>query len=469
MTSAGHNSATPATSIYYNPSQILTAYGINSIPGYSTGTGNGTGETVAIVDAYEDPNIASELAYFDSYFSLPTANLTVVQQSGVTYNSNWAGEIALDVEWVHAIAPGDKIVLVEAANNSTSDLMAAVATASGYGGVSVVSMSWGSSESSGETSSDSYFQVAGVTFVASTGDNGSPGEYPAYSPDVIAAGGTTLTINSSTYAYVSEAGWSDSGGGTSSYESDPSYQLSVQSNQTPITVHHTSQYHRTTPDVSFDADPNTGVLVYMMSEDGSSGAWYSVGGTSVAAPCWSGMIAIINQLRGNAGLPVLNESSPTQALSLVYSLDASDPSTFHDISTSPQISNGSYSTKVGYDEVTGLGSPVANLFMTYMVQSVPTGTPTLISSYDTGVSNSDNITYYNNSNSSNVLGFTVTGTISGATVAIYANGTAIGSATATGTTRSSQPPETTRWPTELMRSRPRRWNPAKPCRVPLRP
>ena len=98
---------------------------------------------MAIVDAYEDPNIASELAYFDSYFSLPTANLTVVQQSGVTYNSNWAGEIALDVEWVHAIAPGAKIVLVEAANNSTSDLMAAVATASSYSGVSVVSMSWG--------------------------------------------------------------------------------------------------------------------------------------------------------------------------------------------------------------------------------------------------------------------------------------------------------------------------------------
>ena len=147
--------------------------------------------------------------------------------SKVSYNSGWATEIALDVEWVHAIAPGADIVLVEANSDSTNNLYKAVSTASHYSGVSVVSMSWGINEFSGETSYDSYFNVPGVTFVAATGDSGSPGEYPAYSPDVVAVGGTTLTIDSNTSAYVSEAGWSDSGGGISEYEAEPSYQTSV--------------------------------------------------------------------------------------------------------------------------------------------------------------------------------------------------------------------------------------------------
>ena len=158
-----------------------------------------------------------------------------------------------------------------------------------------------------------------------------------------------------------------------------------------------------------------------------------MGGTSVAAPCWAGILGIVNELRANAQLPVLNASSATQAQTLLYSLYASDPNCFHDVNSSPQISNGSYTTGQGYDEVTGLGSPAANLLAIYMVQSVPTGTPTLVSTYDTGASNSDNLTYRNNS-SSNVLKFTVTGTISGATVTVYADATAIGSATATGAT-----------------------------------
>ena len=114
---SGRNGIVPALSHStppYDPTQIDTAYGINSIPGYASGQGNGSGETIAIVDAYKDPNIASELAYFDTSFGLPAASLTIMNQSGgsslsrVSYNSGWAGEIALDVEWVHAIAPGHK-------------------------------------------------------------------------------------------------------------------------------------------------------------------------------------------------------------------------------------------------------------------------------------------------------------------------------------------------------------------------
>ena len=268
------------------------------------------------------------------------------------------------------------------------------------------------------TSYDSYFQVSGVTFVASTGDTGSPGGYPAYSPYVVAVGGTALTIDANS-AYVSEIGWSDSGGGTSLYESEPSYQTSVQSTG-----------KRTIPDVSFIASDATELYLYF------NAGWYGVYGTSCGAPCWAGIFAIVNQLRVSAGLPVLNaSSSPTQALTLLYALDASSPSSFHNVSSSPQVSNGSYSTAPGYDEVTGLGSPAANQLITYLVQSVPTGAPTLVSSYDTGTSG-DNITYYNNSNLSNVLKFTVTGTISGATVTIYADGAAIGSVTANSTTTS---------------------------------
>ncbi len=421
---------TPATSYPgYIPAQIRTAYGLNSIQG------DGTGQIIGVVDAYDDPNIASELAYFDSSFGIAAPpSLTVIKQSGVKYNSGWVTEIALDVEWAHAMAPGASIVLVEATNSSTSNLYQAVATASSYSSgsakVSVVTMSWGGSETSGDISSNStYFQVSGVTFLAATGDDGSPGGYPAYSPDVVAVGGTTLTIDSNSYAWVSETGWVDSGGGTSSYESKPNYQTSI-----PLQTN-----NRMIPDVSFDANPSTGVSVYIMNKAGTSGTWYGYGGTSVASPCWAGIIADINQLRVNAGLTVLNSSSQyTQTDTLLYSLYASSfySSCFHDINT-PVVSNGSFSTGAGYDEVTGIGSPIANVLVPYMVQSVPTGSPSLVSTYDTGASNSDKLTYYNNSNSSNVLKFTVPGVVVGplgsTTVTIYADGTAIGSATVSST------------------------------------
>jgi subtilase family serine protease len=408
-------SMTPAaTTVYYNPSQVRTAYGLNSI------VGDGTGQTIAIVDAYKDTNIASELAYFDSYYGLPAANLTVVNQTGGTSlsrvgtNSGWALEIALDVEWAHAMAPGAKILLVCANNSANNNLMTAVDTAAHYTGVSVVSMSWGSNgEYSGETTYDSHFQVAGVTFVASTGDSGSPGGYPAYSPYVLAVGGTALTIDSGSSAYVSETGWSGSGGGTSSYESEPSYQTSVQSTG-----------HRTIPDVSLIAADTSLVYVYYNS------SWYGVYGTSVSAPCWAGILSIANQLRVASGLSRLNTASTTQTHALLYSLYASANNSFHDVTSG---SNGGYAAGTGYDEVTGLGSPVANLLVNYLVQSVPTASPTLVSSYDSGASQSDNVTYYSNNGAANVLKFTVPGTVSGATVTIYADGTAIGSAAATGT------------------------------------
>src|SRR5262249_43291309 len=136
-------------------------------------------------------------------------------------------EEALDVEWAHAIAPKANIILVEAYSNSTSDLLTAVDYARHAPGVVAVSMSWGGGEAPTETSADSYFTTpaghAGATFVASSGDNGAPGGYPAMSPNVLAVGGTTLALDGSDNR-TSEVGWNGSGGGPSFYESEPGYQ-----------------------------------------------------------------------------------------------------------------------------------------------------------------------------------------------------------------------------------------------------
>src|ERR1700691_1043459 len=136
----------PVSSAGFTPAQITAAYGLNAITFTSssgaTVTGNGSGETIALIEAYHDPNLASDLNTFDQAYKLPTANLTVVDQAGSQTNSGWAGEEALDVEWAHAIAPGANILVVEAKSQNLQDLLNAVNTARNTAGVNVVSMSW---------------------------------------------------------------------------------------------------------------------------------------------------------------------------------------------------------------------------------------------------------------------------------------------------------------------------------------
>src|SRR5262249_52732381 len=151
-----------------------------------------------------------------------TTGLPGTDPAGVGSDSgNWVIEEALDVEWAHAIAPKASLILVECNSNSESDLYEGVATAAGLPGVATVSLSWGESESTGETPWDRFFQTPtshqGVTFVASAGDGGSPGVYPAFSPNVVAVGGTALTPNPDG-SYQGETAWSSSGGGVSSVE-----------------------------------------------------------------------------------------------------------------------------------------------------------------------------------------------------------------------------------------------------------
>lgn len=348
--------AAHSTSVSYTPSQIKAAYGFNSI------SLDGTGQTIAIVDAYHDPTIQADLALFDSTYGIAAPpSFKVMSQTGSTTSfpstdptKGWETEEALDVEWAHALAPGASIVLVEANSASDADLFAAVTTAANLPGVSVVSMSFGGGEFSSEASYDSVFTTPsghqGVTFLASTGDNGAPGGFPAYSSNVVAVGGTTLNANSSG-TYISESAWSGSGGGISPYETQPSYQHGVVTQTTT---------NRAIPDVSFDADPNSGVMVCNSFTYGSSNPWITLGGTSFSAPAWGGIMALIDQGRVQNNLGTLDGA--TQTLPMLYQLSQTNPSAFHDVTTG---SNG-HAAGTGYDLVTGLGSPVVNVLVPAM-------------------------------------------------------------------------------------------------------
>ncbi|HEX4125286.1 MAG TPA: hypothetical protein VHY37_11210 [Tepidisphaeraceae bacterium] len=380
------NASTGTTIEGYTPAEMKAAYGLTS-------SGTGAGETIAIVDAYNDPNLASDLGTFDSAFGLPSANLKVVSQSGGSSlpanNAGWDTEISLDVEWAHAIAPGANILLVEASSSSLTNLLDAVNYARDAAGVSVVSMSWGGSEFNGETSYDSDFTTPaghqGVTFVASAGDD--PGtEWPAVSPDVLSVGGTTLEL-SSTGAYESETPWSDGGGGYSPLEKEPSYQDDAQTTG-----------ERSDPDVAWDANPNTGVAVYdSVSYEGYVG-WQEYGGTSVGAPSWSGLIAIADQARGSAGtLNGVNQTLPI--LYTLYSGGASSStytSSFNDVGGSSTTAGGrgfggrgfggggTTTTTLGYNTQTGLGSPKGSDIVSALVAGKITTTTAATTTTSTG-------------------------------------------------------------------------------------
>ncbi len=335
----------------YTPAEITSAYGFSAVT-FGSVKGDGTGQTIAIVDAYDDPNIQSDLNAFDTQFGLPATTVTKVGESatsslpGTDSTGGWELEESLDVEWAHAIAPGAKIVLVEANSTSDTDLLDAVTYASTL--ANVVSMSWGGSEFSGENSYDADFSKAGVAFVASSGDDGAPIEWPAASPNVVAVGGTALTLGANN-TYGSETGWSGSGGGPSAYETQPSYQSGVVTQTTM----------RANPDVSYDANPNTGFAVYdSVAYEGTSYGWIQVGGTSAGAPQWSALLAIADQGRALSSQAALDSTSAQQVQSTLYANEKTD---FHDVTTGTSTGSPHYSAGVGYDYVTGLGSPIANL------------------------------------------------------------------------------------------------------------
>jgi subtilase family serine protease len=328
------------------------AYGFDQI------ANQGAGQTIGIVDAFDAPRIESDLATFNTQFGLPactTANgcFEKVFAAGTKPASNkgWAGEISLDVEWAHAIAPQAKILLVEARSNSNADLFAAVDVAVQHG-ASVVSLSWGGGESNSELSLDSHFMVANVSFTVSSGDSGTGAQYPAASHFVVAVGGTTLNLNGG--VFVSETAWSGSGGGLSGFEVEPAY-------QTNYPIPNDPNGKRGIPDVGYNANPSTGVPVFTSMFDLSS--WGKFGGTSAGAPQWAALLAIVNSIRvGNGKTPLNN----TPAILYNTTIGKTGYATnYHDITSGTNGGCGTLCTAVaGFDYVTGLGSPQANNIIT---------------------------------------------------------------------------------------------------------
>jgi subtilase family serine protease len=346
QTEASSSAAPPSSA--FSPSTIRHAYGFDQI------SNQGAKQVIGIVDAYDDPNAEADLGTFSKQFNLPactTANgcFKKVSQTGhqPAANANWAVEISLDVQWVHAIAPQATIVLVETNSNGLSDLISGVDVAV-KNGASAVSMSWTSYEFSSEGSFDNHFVSNTVTFLAASGDAGTGAAYPSSSPFVIGVGGTTLNL-SGNGTYQNETAWSGSGGGQSAYEHEPLY-------QSQFGIPDDSGAHRGVPDVSYDANPSTGYAVYDSYGLNGTKGWFQVGGTSAAAPQWAALVAIANSMRVT--------SRKTNLLStgaVLYTLSKSNAAAnFRPVTSG---SNGSCGTlcnaTAGYDFVTGLGTPQA--------------------------------------------------------------------------------------------------------------
>jgi subtilase family serine protease len=322
----------------YGPAQFLGAY---NIPATVSATA-----TIAIVDAYNHPNILSDLNTYAKMYGIPQMQSCPVsggtntspcfqkvdQRGGTTYprtDAGWALEIALDVETAHAICQNCNILLVEADSSAYTNLMAAVDRAR-LMGAKVISNSYGSNEFSGQSGYDAHFNYPGIAFTFSSGDNGYGVSYPASSPYVTAVGGTTLNLSGN--SYVSETAWNGAGSGCSAYETKPSFQTDSGCSM------------RTVADVSADADPNTGAAVYDSVKYYGRSGWFKVGGTSLAAPIIAATYAV-----GGVG-------SSVQANALPYA----HTGMLHDVLTgSNGTCGGSYlcTAATGYDGPTGLGSP----------------------------------------------------------------------------------------------------------------
>lgn len=261
-------------------------------------------------------------------------------------NGDWDLESSLDVEWAHAIAPRARIMLVESSDASLGAMFRAVRVAAAAH-PAAVSLSWGGGEFSDETFYDRYCAVSASVCVAASGDNGHPGIYPAASRYAIAVGGTSLTLGSGG-SVDSEVAWSSSGGGRSWFEQIPPSQRPVVSGD-----------RREFPDVSYDADPATGVAVYdSVPYQGETG-WWQVGGTSLGAPSWSAILADADQMRATAGNPPLTAAG-FGAQRALYGLSSAE---IADITAGP--ANGFCPVGClagpGYDQVTGIGSPRAGI------------------------------------------------------------------------------------------------------------
>jgi subtilase family serine protease len=351
---AGYYAETPAT--------LACLYGlVTAVSGCNpetlTTVATGGSKAIAIVDAYDYPTALADLTAYSKQFGLPAptaSTFTVAYPTAAKPGPDptcaayggwdcWATEEALDIEMAHAAAPSAHIYLVEAASSGNADLFAAIAKAIALvqaAGGGEVSMSWGEGEFSSEATYDSKLTGANVVFFASSGD--SEGTiYPAVSPNVVAVGGTTITRNPSTMAFEGEVTWEDTGGGYSIYEPRPSFQSAI---STLVST------HRGVPDVAAVGNPRTGVWVYNSYENTSGGtlyAWNIIGGTSVAAPLWAGVV-------NHAG----HFSASTLAEETLIYANAKTAADFRDVTYGTCGYYEGWSAVTGWDPCSGNGAPL---------------------------------------------------------------------------------------------------------------
>ena len=362
------NAVNRPVSTALTPSQLATYYGLNTPFNINSApvTSTGKGIVVAVIDAYNYANAASDLTTFCNQYSLKTPNVIgtptfgnmtnaaptgtfnfgIIKQANILTNnaSGWTLEQALDIQAIHSMAPDASILLIQATSPTTNALFAAVQTAINFG-AHIISCSWGQSDSNSTVGDNTFNPIMGKFFsvVCSAGDSNGC-EYPSTNPNVLAVGGTTLTLPST------EIAWGSSGGGLSLYQPTGN-QRSVPSNK------------RCVPDVALDANPNSGFSVYCSNYSG--GPWYQVGGTSLSAPLMAGLLALANQIR----LSNLSKTALTDALikNAIYIYNGTTITTigtyFKDITSG---GSAPYIAVSGWDDLTGLGSPKGANLVPYL-------------------------------------------------------------------------------------------------------
>ena len=383
---AGHVTADPSDTTFscqlttpaqcYGPTQMRAAYGVDKLASQLHLTG--AGETIAIVDAFQSPTISSDLATFDQLFGLPAPKFNIIAPDGLTPfdqssadQTSWAGEITLDVEYAHAIAPGATIDLVLAKSDNDADLLNAQRFVVQHNVGDVMSQSFGEAEQcmlpSIQQQAHVVFQQAAqrhITVFASAGDQGAAqptcdgtsffkaASTPASDPLVTGVGGTILNADGVTGAYHSETVWNEpdfqaaGGGGFSVLYGTPNYQRSL---------HLPS---RGVPDVSYNAAIIGGVLAVWSSSGQGANLVFQFGGTSAGSPQWSGLVALADQL-GHHRVGAIND------LLYVFGKNALSGAFFHDITTGDNTYHGAvtvqgFSATKGWDAASGLGTPKAN-------------------------------------------------------------------------------------------------------------
>ncbi|MFL6678569.1 MAG: S53 family peptidase [Burkholderiaceae bacterium] len=394
---AGTQAAPAISATVYSPAQIRAAYDLPPLPGAGVALSAadaadlGAGQTIYLVDAHDHPNAFADLAKFSARFGLPacasvplpastalplapaaagctfavayTDHSGLLLKSAPAYDAEWAAEIALDVEWAHAIAPLARLVLIEVPTDNSQQLLGGVALANRMG-PGVVSMSFGAPEGAWVRAADASFAAPGMTYVAAAGDAGAQVLWPAVSPKVLAVGGTSLQWNGVDPRY--EAAWARSGGGVSAVEPLPAWQSGV------VVPGVGPAPRRAVADVAFNANPHTGQYVALTAKGAAMTSWNSFGGTSIGTPQWAGLVAVANARRAALGKKPLGDFHAA-----LYQAIATSPlphaASFSDVVDGRDGACAGCAAAAGYDTVTGWGTPNAGVLLAALASDAADG------------------------------------------------------------------------------------------------